>query len=461
MLIISWAIALIVIMIAGMWAGRALESSRQFTGADRSYGAIGVGCMLAAVQIGGMSMIGAAQNGYNIGIAGAWYSVSGCCYFFVMIACVKALYKKMPGVSLTQYLGMRYGKINARIYVVIYLVYAVLYVPIQLQTCVGVLQIVVPQLSYNVVALIALFLCVMYTGYAGMKGANTVGKIICLGTYAVLIVFIFVATGQLGGISGVLDALPASYSDPFQMKTTDILAYAFGNVFTYFGFQSFMQPMLAAKDVKTARRGLWIGWALSAPICIFTAFIGMIARVGAGDSLGDGTTAYAWAIQEYSNTIFAGITLALTFMIIAATLAGMFMGVSLFVHYLWVDLKPDTSDKTLLKVDRYSTYIYALITIIPSLMIPTDNITALFVNLGFCVLVPISFSLIGGVFWDRVTKQAAMASHLAGIGCAIIWVATGLVDVLSPTYPVAVVTWGVGIIATLMSKPAAAPAQKE
>lgn len=67
MLIISWAIALIAIMIAGMWAGRALESSRQFTGADRSYGAIGVGCMLAAVQIGGMSMIGAAQNGYNIG----------------------------------------------------------------------------------------------------------------------------------------------------------------------------------------------------------------------------------------------------------------------------------------------------------------------------------------------------------------------------------------------------------
>lgn len=96
MLIISWAIALIAIMIAGMWAGRALESSRQFTGADRSYGAIGVGCMLAAVQIGGMSMIGAAQNGYNIGIAGAWYSVSGCCYFFVMIACVKALYKRCP-----------------------------------------------------------------------------------------------------------------------------------------------------------------------------------------------------------------------------------------------------------------------------------------------------------------------------------------------------------------------------
>ena len=172
MLIISWAIALIAIMIAGMWAGRALESSRQFTGADRSYGAIGVGCMLAAVQIGGMSMIGAAQNGYNIGIAGAWYSVSGCCYFFVMIACVKALYKKMPGVSLTQYLGMRYGKINARIYVVIYLVYAVLYVPIQLQTCVGVLQIVVPQLSYNVVALIALFLCVMYTGYRQMDGVQ-------------------------------------------------------------------------------------------------------------------------------------------------------------------------------------------------------------------------------------------------------------------------------------------------
>ena len=121
-MLITWGIALIAIMAAGIWAGRALENSRQFTGSDRSQSAISIGCMLAAIQIGGMSIIGAAQNGYTTGIAGAWYSVAGCCYFFVMIICINALYKKMPGVSLTQYLGERYGRWNARAYVLIYLV---------------------------------------------------------------------------------------------------------------------------------------------------------------------------------------------------------------------------------------------------------------------------------------------------------------------------------------------------
>ena len=255
-------------------------------------------------------------------------------------------------------------------------------------------------------------------------------------------------------MGGYGKALPASYADPFQMKTTDIFNYVFGNVLVYFGFQSFMQPLLSAKNVRSARRGLWIGWILSAPICILTAFIGMMARVGAGDSLGDGATAYAWAIQAYSSTAFAGITLALTFMIIAATLAGMFMGVSLFVHYLWVEFRPDTDERTLLKVDRYSTYVFAIVTIIPTFFIPSANITAVFVTLSYCVLVPISFSLIAGVFWNRVTKTAAIASHLSGVLCALVWVALGLVDKLAPTYPVALVTWAVGIIVTLKSKPA-------
>lgn len=93
-MLITWGIALIAIMAAGIWAGRALENSRQFTGSDRSQSAISIGCMLAAIQIGGMSIIGAAQNGYTTGIAGAWYSVAGCCYFFVMIHATSAIGKK-------------------------------------------------------------------------------------------------------------------------------------------------------------------------------------------------------------------------------------------------------------------------------------------------------------------------------------------------------------------------------
>lgn len=453
MLVAVFFVGLVVFMALGLLAGRSIMDSKQFSGADRSTSALAIACTLAAVKIGGIAIVGAAQNGYTTGIAGMWYTVAGCANYFLMILAMKKLYERMPGVSIPQYLKQRYGALNTRIYVIIYLVYAVLYVPMQLKTCVSILQIIVPDFPYLALLALALIMTVVYVGYSGVRGANRVNKYIALGIYVVLIVFAFSAASRFGGIKGVAASLPATYSDPFQMSTLNILNYAFGTALTFFGFQSFMQPLLSASSVKTARRGLLIGWFLSAPICVITAFIGMIARVGAGDSLGNGSTAFAWAVKAYASPVFAGLIFAVVFMIIAATLSGMFVGVSVFVHYLWVEFRPNTKEETLLKVDRLSIYIFALLTIIPTLLIPSADITRVFTNMGYCVLVPISFAILGGVFWDRVTQRSALISHLSGIACALIWVALGLAVKIPPAYPVAIVTWAVGVMATLLEKP--------
>ena len=68
MLVAVWAITFILIVSAGVYAGKAIGKSSQWNGSDRSMGVFAVGAMLGAWQIGGMSIVGAAQNGYTLGI---------------------------------------------------------------------------------------------------------------------------------------------------------------------------------------------------------------------------------------------------------------------------------------------------------------------------------------------------------------------------------------------------------
>ena len=95
--------------------------------------------------------------------------------------------------------------------------------------------------------------------------------------------------------SGLIASLPEGYDKLSAMPTQQIIAWAVGGLLSSVVLQSALQPMLAAKDDKTACAGCIIGYILAAPICILTAIVGMMARA-ANDGLGDGATAFAWAI---------------------------------------------------------------------------------------------------------------------------------------------------------------------
>lgn len=67
-----------------------------------------------------------------------------------------------------------------------------------------------------------------------------------------------------------------------------------------------------------ARTGSILGYLIAAPICFFTATCGMLAKASGAD-LGDGTSAFAYAIKTFTSPFFGGIIFAFVTMIIAAT----------------------------------------------------------------------------------------------------------------------------------------------
>lgn len=449
MLTIICIIFMALIIGIGIWAGKAVSNSEQWSGGDKTLSAFSVGCILAALQIGGVSVVGGAQNGYVMGISGCWYSIAGGFFLVVIGLFSTTLKNKMPGVSVDAYLRTRYSKAPAYLYSYIWIVMAWFYIPVQLKTLAGIMQSVLPGFSLNAAMVVGLFAAAVYTGFAGMRGASIVGKIVCIGTYILLVIFVVRNMGSYGGYSGLIQKLPEGFDSLGQMPTHRIVAWAIGGTLSGLVMQSFLQPVLAAKSDGAAKAGCFVGYLLAAPICIFTAILGMFARVNT-DTLGDGSTAFAYAIREMSSPVFAGLMFAFTIMIIAATLAGMVMSTGTIMGNVYKNqINKNASEKSILAVSRWGSIVFAFTCLIPAFLFPSESLTSLFTTVLYSATTPLFFAVIIGLFWKKVNTKAALASMICGAATSIVWVATGMTAQLDSVYPVVFVTVAAGTVVTL------------
>lgn len=451
MITVTWIVAFVVIVGIGLLAGKSMSSSKQWSGGDKTMGMLGIGCVLGAWQIGGMSIVGAAQNGYTLGIAGAWYSLSGAVYFLVAAVLAKTLRENMPGDSVPSYLESRFSKTNARLYSYIWVILGFFYIPVQLKTVAAVIQIAAPGLSTNMAIVAGLCIATVYTAFSGMKGAASVGKIVCIGIYVMLIGFVIYTLPHFGGYDGLVKALPKGYGELSSMPTQKWMGWLISGILSSIVMQSVLQPIMAAKDDKSAIGGCLIGYVFSAPICIITAIIGMMG-MATTNTLGNGATAFAWTIKEYSNPILAGIIFAISTMIIAATMATMMMATGTIITNIYKDqINPNASDESLLKLSRYGTLIFSFVTLLPAFLLPSAAIVTTFQILIQCSTGPVSFSILAGLLWKRATKEASLYSMISGVIVGVLWVLTGMSNKLETIYAVTLVSYTVGIITTLVT----------
>ena len=452
MLIGTWIVTFVLIIGVGIYAGTKITQANQWSGGDRSMSVFAVGAMLGAWQIGGMSVVGAAQNGYTMGIAGCWYSIASGLYILLIGLLAGPLRRNLPSDALPDYLEGRYSTTVARVQSYVWIVFGILYIPIQLKTIASIIQIVLPQLNTGLAMFVGVTIAAVYTGFAGMKGSAAIGRVVCVATYVLLIWFVVSHLGEFGGYSGLIQRLPEGYDKRSARPAQESIAWAQGGALSSVVLQSALQPMLAAKDDRTARNGCILGYVIAAPICILTAMIGMMARAS-NDGLGDGATAFAWAIRDMSSPVMAGIIFAVCTMIIAATMATMMMATGTILTNIYKkQINPDASDRKVLQISRFGTIIVAYISLLVGFFIPSAQMTSLFLTLTYVVTSPFSYSVIVGLFWKRVNARASLVSVGAGIITAILWVASGMNDTLNVVYPTILVSYAAGIAATLLNQ---------
>jgi Na+/proline symporter len=233
-----------------------------------------------------------------------------------------------------------------------------------------------------------------------------------------------------------------------------VLSMVIGGILSSSVMQSVLQPLMAAKDYKAARYGSFIGYVFSAPICIITGIMGMMAAKQSNFSLDNGASAFAWIVREMSGPLLAGIIFAVATMIIAATMATMMMAAGTVLKSVWGDMiNPQATDGQLLSVSRWGTLIFSFLCLVPTIMMPSASLTTMFLTLIYSATCPFSFAIIFGLIWKKVTSTAALWSSIFGVITAVVWVFTGLNStVCSVVYPTIAVTYIIGVGLTMTGK---------
>jgi Na+/proline symporter len=456
MLVVMSIVFFIGILVAGILAGRKLEDANQWANGGRNLNWFTAGMLVVSFQIGGTSIIGSAQYGYTMGIAGAWYSLAGTVAIILSALFAKVLRKYVSEDTLTNFLENRYNASVGTIYSTVYLLMGFIYIPIQLFTVTTIIRTVVPGLSLNWACVIGLLLSISYIIVSGIKGAGLVSKITMFLMYITIAVGLGMILGKTGGFAALHSRLPESYFSLFTMPTMTWIGWFITIFVAFLTMQAAIQPTLSCRDDSNATRGVFFAALLNLPIGFLCAWIGMAGK-SQGPELTSSSLAFASTVNAYvvpwlSGMIFAGIGL-----IIVCTLAGQMLAIGTIIRKVLKPLytRARLSDEKELLYTRLITFGYAFLTIIPTFMVQQAMLTQLVTILVACVTGPMFFSIVAGMYWKKVSAAAAKWSMFTGIVVGIGWVLFGDAARIQPIYLILGASGLVGFIVTLTVRPKA------
>jgi Na+/proline symporter len=447
---VAWAVAFFLVLGAGIYAGRKFSGAMDWSVANKSLTAIGVGVVLGAWQIGGMSIIGVAQMGFNMGIAGSLYTITGGVYLILYAIIAGIIRSRMQEDSISAFYLNCYGSKVSKLYTYLYLVLGFFYIPIQLFALSTVLVIVIPGITTTHACLIGLVLCAGYVSISGMKGARIVGMCTGILAYATIAVGAVLAVNKAGGLTSLRSSLPKSFFTFSAMPTSQWLGWILTNLFGTTAMQAALQPLLAAKDSKSARRGAVLGTCIAVPIGLFTATIGMVAKVALPQT--DSAQAFAAGVNHFLSPPLVGVIFATVTLIIATTLSTMLLSVGTVLRMVYRDFSPSATDGAQLKFSRVGTAVFALITIFPTLVIGRTTLTPLFMIVLAIALGPHSFPVFMGLFKKKVNQACAFWSIILSTVAGFAWWVFGNPALVHPIYPTVAVSWIAGLLVMRFGK---------
>ena len=403
---------------AGYWGLRRARSADDYLVAGRRLGPfMYIGC-LSAVVLGGASTIGGVALGYENGISGMWLVFWIGMGVIALGVLMSTRLSRLGVYTVAEMLENRYGAPSRLISALIIAAYALM-IAVTSTIAIGSVFNVVLGLSPTVAILVAGGIVVAYSVAGGMWSITLTDIIqFCIMTVGIFFLLLPFSIFAAGGLSGMREALPASYFD--------ITAIGWQTIFTYFLLfffglmigQDIWQRVFTARSPEVARWGSIAAGVYCLLYALAGALVGTAARVILPD-LGSSDNAFARITTEALPVGITGLVLAAALAAVMSTAsAGLLASSTILANDVYTGLVAgDDHNKVL--VNRVSTLLVGIVVLVISLIV-SDVIGALTVAydlLSGALFVPI----VGALFWRRATTAGALASMAAGSVVVVIF----------------------------------------
>jgi solute:Na+ symporter, SSS family len=403
---------------AGYWGLRRARSADDYLVAGRRLGPfMYIGC-LAAVVLGGASTIGGVALGYDYGISGMWLVFWIGMGVIALGILMSSRLSRLGVYTVSEMLENRYGAASRLISAIIIAAYALM-IAVTSTIAIGTVFNVVLPLSSGVAILVAGGLVVAYSVAGGMWSITLTDIIqFCIMTVGIFFLLVPLSIFAAGGLSGMQEALPASYFD--------ITAIGWQTIFTYFLLfffglmigQDIWQRVFTARSPAIAHWGSVAAGVYCLLYALAGALVGTAARVILPD-LGSSDNAFARIATEALPVGITGLVLAAALAAVMSTAsAGLLASSTILANDVYAGFIV-RGDHNKVLISRVTTLLVGIVVLVISLIV-SDVVGALTVAydlLSGALFVPI----VGALFWRRATAAGALASMAAGSVVVVIF----------------------------------------
>lgn len=404
-----------------------MDTSEGYFLAGRNVGWFVIGASLFASNIGAEHIIGLAGTGADSGLAVGQFEILASLMLLLLGWVFVPFYLKSGVFTMPEFLEKRYGE-GSRWYLAIISIVGYILTKISITIAAGgIVFETLMGINFWTGALIVIVATGVYTVFGGLRAVLYTDLLQMFVLIGGAVAVTFIGLSEIGGWNVMYESAGSSFftvwkpmTDPDFPWTGIIFGAPILGVWYWCTDQFIVQRVLSASNIDNARRGtIFAGFLKQLPLFIFV-IPGIIAYVLSQSgqlTLDEPDQALPALIGTLLPVGLRGLVVAGLLAALMSSLSSVFNSCSTLISWdIYRKLKPDASDKTLVRVGQISTIGMVALGL---LWIPfMDQISGkLFVYLqsvqGY-IAPPIAAVFLVGIMWRRVNAKGAIASLITG-----------------------------------------------
>jgi len=423
-------------VVVGLIMSRGTNTASIFHGTQ--LGVAAIVCASAGEWLGGTATTGVSEYGFLYGLSGAWYTIAnGLGVLFLGLFFAK-LYRSIGKMTVPGIIEHIFGK-RAQVISSLILVFVMIAVGMSQVIAAGKFGQALLGIDFRITALAFTVIFISYTWFGGMKAVSSTNTMHLFVMYGGVIAAVVMLIQKVGGwegfLAGVHDVEAAhggSYLSMTSIGFPKISSWIIASLLGACTAQAGIQPVLASRDIPTARKACIYTAMVTAPFGLLTATIGLIARVlsnqgllldKTGSVLTDGKMALT-SIMLSLPPLVGGLVLAAELAAILSTASPIILaaGTLLTKDYYQVKINPQAGDREVLRVSKITTALSGVICCVGAIALVENNNVLDLVYSAYSIRGALFIVLVFGFFWKKASEEGACISMIVTTIVAVCWV---------------------------------------
>ena len=437
----NWQLIIIILyfaltMVIGLLASRKAKSSDAFVGAGM--GVFAIVCVACGQWLGGTATTGCSEVGYLYGLSGWWYTIANGIGMLMMGLFFAEKYRKYGEVTIPGIIEKVVGP-KSRTVCSALLIFVMIAVGLAQMISAGNLGVSLLGINFNVMCCVFAVIFIIYTMSGGMTSVEATNKLHLGFMYFGMILAVVLAVSKLGGWNGFTSTLAAVDAEEgtkhFSMTgwgASEVISQIVASVLSAGAAQASIQPVLAAKDPKTAKKACLISVLVVVPFGLFTTLLGMSARAMNYQGLlevSNAKLAYTDLIMSFSPVV-GGIILASILAAVLSTVSPIILAAAtMFTRDIYArKIKRDASDKEQTLVARIGTAVSGVFCCLLAMLLVNASTVLSLVKVAYTLRGVLFIVILFGMYWVVKGKGVSKASDkgvciavLVTFVCCILW----------------------------------------